>query len=812
MSNLFNRIIKVSIYLLVFLLPLFWLPFSLEAFEFNKQYLLFFLVSIAFLAWLAKMILADKEIRLRRSPFDLFVLAFLFTAILSAIFSADRHSSIFGFYGRFSDGLINLLSLVALYFIITNNAGLRNEKLKTKSEKPQLKTKNEAGKTLESPLLSVDGILKALMWSVFLIVLISYLSVFGILAKFSNLQFSSASWRIPFQFSLPAIMQQSVFNPAAGSLEGLSVFLAVIIALIVGLLLSDKRKSLASNIFYFLLLITALGLLVIIDFTPAWIVILISSALLVGLALRKRIFREDVNKLLLPILLIIFVIPFFFIETSNFKLAIPSKGAETPYQVGVFQLPEEQVLAQGQSWKISLKAVVENLKSGFLGSGIGTFSYDFSKFKSKEFNQSPFWQIRFDRPGNHFAEVLGTMGFLGMLSYLLLAGFFLLINHFLCLKAGFKQRLPLLMAFLALLVGQFVYYQNTVLTFAFWLILGLSVVGWQPTKTEEEQDSGRPKLVSEAAVSFKNFPELSLIFSTLIIILGLSFLGIYFFAVRFYLADVNYKNAIAGTAIIQNLEKAVRFNPYRSDYKIVLSRVYLNEVLAETQKPVEDRDQVALSNNVYRAINYAKGGPIGSVSIKGAVELSPNRVAAWETLGMIYRDIQGIAAGSSEWAIKSFEKAITLEPTNPILHGELGKLYLASNDLEGAKTEFKRAKELRADYLDAAIQLALIYERENNLKEAIGEMESIAASYPLNTEVLFQLGRLYFNNNRLDEAILQFEKIVNLVPNHSNALYSLGVAYQKKGEKVKAVAAFGKVLQLNPGNQDVLQRLEELKK
>ncbi len=110
MSGVPDKTVKYSIYTLVFLLPLFFLPFSFEAFEFNKQYLLFFLTSLAFFVWLAKMILIDKEIRFRRSPLDIFVLAFLFMAILSAVFSVDRSSSLFGFYGRFSGGLIGLLS------------------------------------------------------------------------------------------------------------------------------------------------------------------------------------------------------------------------------------------------------------------------------------------------------------------------------------------------------------------------------------------------------------------------------------------------------------------------------------------------------------------------------------------------------------------------------------------------------------------------------------------------------------------------------------------------------------------------------
>jgi hypothetical protein len=136
MSKILNQVIKTNIYLLVFLLPLFFLPFSFEVFEFNKQYLLFFLTSLTFFAWLAKMILVDKEIKFKRTPLDVPIVTFLLVAVVGIFFSADRISSIFGFYGKFSDGLIGLLSLVLTYFLITNNLGVE-------AKAPNQKTKKE---------------------------------------------------------------------------------------------------------------------------------------------------------------------------------------------------------------------------------------------------------------------------------------------------------------------------------------------------------------------------------------------------------------------------------------------------------------------------------------------------------------------------------------------------------------------------------------------------------------------------------------------------------------------------------------------
>ena len=195
-TRIFDKIIKNLIYATVFLLPLFWLPFSFETFEFNKQFLLFFLVSLTLIFYLARMIFVDKEIRFRLGPLDISVLLFLLTAVLSVVFSVDRVSSLFGFYGRFTNGLIGLLSVVVLYFLISSN--IRPICFLSSSGKKagQISDSEEKG------VLTLDGLLKAFYSSVVFVVLISYFSIFGIWQK---LGFS----RFPYL----RILSQRTFNP-----------------------------------------------------------------------------------------------------------------------------------------------------------------------------------------------------------------------------------------------------------------------------------------------------------------------------------------------------------------------------------------------------------------------------------------------------------------------------------------------------------------------------------------------------------------------------------------------------------------------
>lgn len=720
MTKFFERILKILFNVLIFLVPLFFLPFSFEKIEFNKQYLIFFLVSFSFLIWLLKMVLIDKEIHVSKNLLDIFILIFLLVAIFSTIFSVDKYNSLFGSYGRFSNGLISLFVFVLFYFLIKNNPN--------------------------------TNFINPLFVSVFLVVLFSYFSLFAFFKKIS----------LPFG--------QNILNLISNSWEGLAVFLAIFIVFLVSKILFLEKWG-PKQLGYFLLLILSLGLLIIFNFNPAWFILILSFSLFLIYVLKNRIFKEEINRLLLPIFLIFLSLTFLFINYS------------------FFQLPKEQILTQRISWQICLAATKESVKNLFLGSGIGNWQYIFLKFKPVEFNNTPFWPIRHDRAGSYISEVFGTMGILGIVSYFLLfINFFVL---FLIIAKNQQQFLISGMGVLAAFLGQFFYSQNTSLAFLFWVFLGGSM-------------GNLFKPPSEKIYSFKKFPELSLILSSLLILL-IILIGIsYFFAIKFYLADVNYNQGFWTSSIKEKtkfFEKAANLNKNSMLYQVVLAQSYLLQLQEELLKPSDQQNPSTIQNLIIEAINRAKK----------ATEISPKNVASWETLGMVYRDIQPLVQGATEWAIKSFEEAIKLEPNNPVFYTEIGKLYLSSN-ISKAKENFAKAKQLKPDYVDALIFEALTFEIENNLDEATKKMEEIISQFPYNIDARFHLGRLYFNKEKINEAIFQFEQILSLSPNHANSLYFLGLCYSKINNKEKAISYFEKVLELNPGNQDVIQKIEELKK
>jgi len=775
---MFKKIVKFCLCALVFLIPLFFLPSSVEAFEFNKGYLLFFLVSVGLLAWLGKMVFKDKKIVFRRTPLDLFVLAYLGVMILATVFSQDKITSLYGYYGRFWPSLIGILSLGGFYFLVTNNV----------ETKPEDKTGESNDKVGDSSLI------KAFIWSASFVVLMTYFSLFGFWTKINNYLIS-----INESLTLPRIMIFQGFNPISGSTEILGVFLSIVsVFLLVYLAFKglasmrngvqgvlEKKKEKIQTIFNYILIFSILGLLLVINFWPAWLIMCLSLLAFLVFSFRKRLFKEDVNHLSLPILFLLIAIVFLFFS--------PLQGL-FPANSIVNNLPSEILPSQKVSWGIAFQGVKE---SPIIGSGLGNFSYLFNKFKPASFLNTAIWQIRFDKPVTHIAELLGTTGILGIVSYLLLIGMFLLVSFMIVNGKDASSHnslftLSILLGFIALLIGQFFYYQDTTLAFAFWFFLAFGVVSWK-------------KVVKETTFSFKDFPEIGLICTVVFWAILVGFLFFYFTMGKLYVADVYYRDYLTNPTEMKltleeanSLQKAGQLADSGTVYHIILARAYLAELVKEVQKPEPDNQRLA---NIV-ALAVAEG--------KKAVELSPNRVTAQETLGFIYRDIRGLAEGASEWGIRVLGQAIELEPRNPILISELAKFYVGNEDLERAKELFTRALEIKSDYVDAAVSLSILEENEGKTEEAIKLMAELVSKVPSSVDARFQFGRLYYNQGQYDKAIEQFEIAMRIFPNHSNSIYSLGLAYQKKGDKTKALEMFKKVLELNPGNKEIQDRIDEV--
>src|SRR3989344_7593021 len=123
MKNLKTKFNNAFVFLYSLLLgvtPLLMYHKTSEIFEFNKMLFIYYITLIIGCLWVVRMIMY-KKIIFRNTVLTIPLLLFLTSQIISTYTSIDRHTSLFGYYGRFNGGLLSVISYVMLYFAFVSN-------------------------------------------------------------------------------------------------------------------------------------------------------------------------------------------------------------------------------------------------------------------------------------------------------------------------------------------------------------------------------------------------------------------------------------------------------------------------------------------------------------------------------------------------------------------------------------------------------------------------------------------------------------------------------------------------------------------
>jgi len=783
--DIFSRIIRGSIYLLIFLMPFFFLPFPYEKVEFAKQILLWVLAGTAFLAWLGKMAIHDKEIRFKKDWFSIAVAIFTVVNLLVFIVSKDKYASLWGKFGRYSDSLLGLISLVLLFYTVINNWTLFQ---RISTDEKRINTDHGS------------GLIRALLYGTFIGEIILILSVYGWIGRV-------LAW-IPGNMGVVfANVMTPAFNSFGAFKGGGAIFLVVILILTVGREQKSLFPTASVGVFRFIFACLTLWCLAILNFPPAWILLIIMtiSILAYKIYISGRQKNIKTSNMIMPVIMVSVAVIFLFgiIGGREQKSLFPT-------------IPNEARI----SAKESLLITGRSLREGFaFGSGQGNFAYNFSKFKSQSFNDLDVWQLRFNKADNYIIELIATTGILGTLAWLGLLGFILFVRIYTDEKRintdhgsdksgedSQKQdnksvigEYPFSICvypFLTIILAQFFYSSSTLLLFTTWLLIIISVA----PLVQDAQEIRVKKI-------FENVPETLLAVNVLLGVIAILFAAFLINVSGKYRANVAFAQiANTETEYSANDKQAIIINAMKLDkknslYPISLTRVYLSQIKEEIKKAPSEQSSNLLRDLAEAVVNSAVR----------ATELSPNSVSAWELRGSVYRDIYSVVSEAETAILSSFETAINLEPLNPILLTELGKAYILTGDNAAAQEALNKALELKSGYEEAKIQLAIVKDKTGMSEEAIGELEAIASRKPDDARIFFETGRIYFNNENIEKAIENFQKAAQIFPEYSNALYSLALCYTKNGQKQEAINTFERVLELNPASNDVKEKISELK-
>ena len=99
-------IIKYSVYAIIFLIPVLFLPWTADALDFNKQSVLVLLVFVALLSWMLKVLISGK-LEINTTPMHIVVGALFVVYLLATIFSTYSYGSFWGWPQVISESLVS---------------------------------------------------------------------------------------------------------------------------------------------------------------------------------------------------------------------------------------------------------------------------------------------------------------------------------------------------------------------------------------------------------------------------------------------------------------------------------------------------------------------------------------------------------------------------------------------------------------------------------------------------------------------------------------------------------------------------------
>lgn len=751
LTSILTQITRFALFGIVFLIPLFYFPKTSETLELPKQFLLIMLTVVALTAWIGQVV-ATRKLEFHRTAFDIPLAIFWATLLLATLTSRDRLSSLLGNYESYTWSFLTITSLLILFFLVIQT-------VRTRGEMMNLVTVFAASGLVAELFFIVKAFLPKLV-----------------------------AW-IPVASSNTVSSLASVF--------GVFVLIQMILALSI---LAVKGKGITRrDVFFGIVFGLSLISLVMIGFKSVWFFVAIGMFFFLVYAVGKV---SELRLAWVSVCFALFVasILLAFFGVPRFLTA---------------RLPVEVSLASPVSWSIATNVLTTDVKSFLLGSGPASFVLDFSRFRPDSFNSNFAWNVRFSQPYSTAIELLTATGILGAIALASVVVLALGTIFFLWIRkvsargrgAGMDEgeasdALPLFWgattAWITLLVASFfsVFGATTWLMF----FLSLALMASLSRLVARREDS-------VLRVSLKTSPQYSLLvsFCFIVVFTGVIIFGL--FLGRFFNAEIAYASGLraivsGGTdEAITKTGQAVALHPTRSTYHVALAQAYLNKATQTALGAQPDPNLV--TTLVALAVNEARR----------ATELAPNNVNGWQQLATMYANARAIAPDANVWVMRTLERAIELEKTNPILYVLAGNAKVFDKQPEEAIKDYENAIRLKPDYVDAYLNLALLEEQSGKIDEAISHMAQAVVIAPGNADALFNLGRLLYNRGKegdLARAESAFQTVLNAVPNHANALFSLGLLAERQGKTSAAIEFYQRVLKLNPDNAEVKRKLDSL--
>jgi tetratricopeptide (TPR) repeat protein len=339
-----------------------------------------------------------------------------------------------------------------------------------------------------------------------------------------------------------------------------------------------------------------------------------------------------------------------------------------------------------------------------IGTGLETFAHVYYQYRPAEHNLTSEWDYLYNKAHNEYLNYLATTGLLGFFAYIIFitTALLLIIKNIASDIRDQKNPLvhiALILGLLGVLITNFVGFSVVVSSIVIFLFPAMS----ECLRIEPDNSKLNNRY---------NFIQVFVVLLILLISIYSAFL-----ITNYWRADIYYAKGRALND--QKLYDEAKLYLVKATNLYPNEPVYLNE-LAQSDSELaikafgEDRNSLAEK--------YATDAIIESET---AVEMSPQNLNIRRSNAAIYIHLSDLDESLSSNVIQSIENSIQYSPTDAKLFYNLGLAYARVENTEKATETLNRAIDLKSDYRDARLALAIIYSQQGEKESAVKHLNYI---------------------------------------------------------------------------------------
>ncbi|MGR3174409.1 MAG: tetratricopeptide repeat protein [Candidatus Scalindua sp.] len=229
--------------------------------------------------------------------------------------------------------------------------------------------------------------------------------------------------------------------------------------------------------------------------------------------------------------------------------------------------------------------------------------------------------------------------------------------------------------------------------------------------------------------------------------------------------------------------------------KLIKDKISSKRVTAIKESGLEDYINTAMYWSYLGGIYISSGRYEEAIkSYKKAIKINPDSTRVHSNLGYAYKNL-----GMHKEAIEACKQAIRIDPDFAEAHVNLGGDYGNLGMYKEAIKSFKQAIRIDPDYATAHYNLGLACSSIGMHKEAIEDYKQAVMIDPDFAEAHVDLGLAYANLGKYKEAIDALKQAIRIKPDYAKAHYNLGVVHGNLlGMYEEAIKSFKQAIMIKP--------------